>query len=271
MSSALTNRICWRAGTRCYRASSEKPCATLPTAARPLSAGASNNAVSADIASSYITHVVIITAPSARQRRVPAGWHNARRSCYRFPISMSCSHSPPRSADWLFRTRNRSTPSYFGLPRTHCLKRPPIPDCWARPSASSLCCTPGGRICICIRTYIASCRAEESPWMARAGSDAANRPSFCRCVCSAAASENPFCDLSDELSGRARSASAVNWHLYQMRLPSRPGVKKPVRPTGWFTSSLPSVDPAAYSNTWRATPTAWQSPTIGYALWRTDE
>jgi hypothetical protein len=40
---------------------------------RPLSAGASNNVVSADIASSYITHVVIITAPSARQRRAPAG------------------------------------------------------------------------------------------------------------------------------------------------------------------------------------------------------
>lgn len=122
MSSALTNRICWRAGMRYFRASSEKHCATLPTAARPLSAGASNNAVSADIVSSYITPAVIITqkgfseAATEQTRRQkegrfatsdPSASHRARfpRQAARCPFC--CNLFTPKAVEELLLSQGR--------------------------------------------------------------------------------------------------------------------------------------------------------------------
>ena len=79
-------------------------------------AATSSSAISADIASSYITRAAIGIAPSARPRRAPDGWRSGKPSFCRFPISTSYSHCRSRSAGWRCRTRNRFTPSCFAPP-----------------------------------------------------------------------------------------------------------------------------------------------------------
>ena len=84
----------------CSRVSSAKHCATFATAARPPSAGASSNAIAAEIASSYITRAGTGTVPSARPRLARAGLDSANPSFYPCLTSTSYSRCLPRSDAW---------------------------------------------------------------------------------------------------------------------------------------------------------------------------
>jgi hypothetical protein len=70
---------------------------------------------------------------------------------------------------------------------------------------------------------------------------------------------------------KAISACALNYHTWQPLLTFAAFCEK-AGATNWVVHVKPPFgDPAACSNTWRATPIAWQSPIIGCALWRTNE
>ena len=230
MSFAPINAISWLAGTPCCRASRGKRCETFVTAGPRCWAVISMSATGADIASKYLTRVAIAVAPSARPRPAPSGSLNGRRSCCPFLTSTSRSRFHGRSVAWRFRIQDRSIPSCFRLLRKPSSPSPPTPSTLVLPSASSPCCTPGVRICIFIRTCIASCPAAASPQMGPVGSLAASAPSSFLIKSSAACSANFSFSPWEEPFAKVSFAYPANCAIWPSRPRSSPCVKQPPYP-----------------------------------------
>ena len=172
-SSARITAICWRAGVTCSRVSSAKPCATFATADRRPSARRVQQC-------DRCGHRVILYN-SCRNRHcprvpgprlAPSGSRSADPSFCACPISTSSFTLPSQIGRLALQEPETDLQHPVPHGRGHVAGNSRrIPDCSLRPRpASSRCCIPGDRICICIRTCIASCPAVASRSMARAGS-----------------------------------------------------------------------------------------------------
>ena len=131
----------------------------------------SSSATPAAISASPTTPAATGTARSASRSPAPSGSRTGRPNCSTCRTSTSSSPCRTRSPPSPSRTRPRSTTSCSAPRPRPCARSPPIRSIWAPRSASSPCCTPGGRTCCTIRTCIASCpaagsRRTASSWIA---------------------------------------------------------------------------------------------------------
>ncbi len=137
-----------------------------------------SNAIRAGIRSSLITRAATGIVRNAR-RSARAKWL-AERQAELLPVPyFHVVFTLPREDRQAGSTEcaTRFTASCSARRRKRCSLSQPIPDAWAQPSAFWRFCTPGDRTFICIRIFIAWCRAEALARMDIAGS-AAERKSF---------------------------------------------------------------------------------------------